>query len=317
MEYDYIECGDCLELMKDIPDGSVDLVLTDPPYGTMKGAALDGWKNQTTEWDTAIDPLKIFEQISRVLRPNGKAVLFSQEPYTSQLITSAIPSLPFAYRAMWYKNVHANALLAKSAMVSRYEDICIFTKPHDAECTNELRDYFKRVLEFIGAKSCKEINARLGHRKAEHCFYVTGNGKGSTQFSLCTEQTYNEIVSVFGIDKMDGFLPYAELARLNEKYTATFNLWQGGKSKSNVLEYKKDNDGYHPTQKPVALLEDLIQTYSNDGNTVLDFTMGSGSTGVACVNTNRNFIGIELDEGYFSIAKKRIEEAQWQSRIGT
>ena len=301
--------GDCLELMKNIPDGSVDLVLTDPPYGTMKGAALDGWKNQTTEWDTAIDPVKIFEQISRVLRQNGKAVLFSQEPYTSRLITSAIPSLPFAYRAMWYKNVHANALLAKSAMVSRYEDICIFTKPHDAECTNELRDYFKRVLEFIGAKSCKEINSRLGHRKAEHCFYVTGNGKGSTQFSLCTEQTYNEIVSVFGIDKMDGFLSYAELARLNEKYTATFNLWQGGKSKSNVLEYKKDNGGYHPTQKPVALLEDLIQTYSNEGDTVLDFTAGSGSTGVACVNTNRRFIGIELDEGYFNIAKKRIEEA--------
>ena len=301
--------GDCLELMKDIPDGSVDLVLTDPPYGTMKGAALDGWKNQTTQWDKAIDPVKIFEQISRVLRQNGKAVLFSQEPYTSRLITSAIPSLPFAYRAMWYKSVHANALLAKSAMVSRYEDICIFTKPHDAECTNELRDYFKSVLEFIGAKSCKEINARLGHRKAEHCFYVTGNGKGSTQFSLCTEQTYNEIVSVFGIDKMDGFLSYAELARLNEKYTATFNLWQGGKSKSNVLEYKKDNDGYHPTQKPVALLEDLIQTYSNEGDTVLDFTMGSGSTGVACVNTNRRFIGIELDDKYFEIAKQRIDAA--------
>ena len=307
--------GDCLELMKNIPDGSVDLVLTDPPYGTMKCAALDGWKNQTTEWDTAIDPLKIFEQISRVLRPNGKAVLFSQEPYTSRLITSAIPSLPFAYRAIWYKNVHANALIAKTAMVNRFEDICIFTKPHDAECTNELRDYFKKVLDFIGAKSCKEINARLGHRKAEHCFYVTGKGKGSTQFSLCTEQTYNEIASVFGIDKMDGFLPYSELEMLNEKYTATFNLWQGGKSKSNVLEYKKDNDGYHPTQKPVALLEDLIQTYSNDGNTVLDFTMGSGSTGVACVNTNRRFIGIELDEGYFNIAKKRIEEAQEQIKI--
>ena len=118
--------GDCLELMKNIPDGSVDLVLTDPPYGTMKGAALDGWKNQTTEWDTAIEPVKIFEQISRVLRQNGKAILFSQEPYTSRLITSAIPSLPFAYRAMWYKNVHANALLAKTAMVSRYEDICVF-----------------------------------------------------------------------------------------------------------------------------------------------------------------------------------------------
>ena len=320
-----LRLGDCLELMKDIPGGSVDLVLTDPPYGTMKNAALDGWNNKTTEWDNEIDPTALFNELTRILRQNGKVLLFSQEPYTSRLITSAIPSLPFAYRAMWYKNVHANALIAKTAMVNRFEDICIFTKPHDAECTNELRDYFKKVLEFIGAKSCKEINARLGHRKAEHCFYVTEGkravkdaigGKadhttriGSSQFALCTEQTYNEIVSVFGIDKMEGFLSYAELARLNEKYTATFNLWQGGKSKSNVLEYKKDNDGYHPTQKPVALLEDLIQTYSNDGDTVLDFTAGSGSTGVACVNTNRNFIGIELDEGYFNIAKKRIEEA--------
>ena len=293
--------GDCLELMKNIPDGSVDLVLTDPPYGTMKGAALDGWKNQTTQWDTAIDPVKIFEQISRVLRPNGKAVLFSQEPYTSRLITSAIPSLPFAYRAMWYKNVHANALIAQTAMVNRFEDICIFTKPHDAENTNELRKYFCRVVDFCGGK--KTIIDKIGG-KADHTTRVK-----SSQFALCTEQTYNEIVSVFGIDKMEGFLPYAELARLNEKYTATFNLWQGGKSKSNVLEYKKDNDGYHPTQKPVALLEDLIQTYSNDGDTVLDFTAGSGSTGVACVNTNRHFIGIELDEGYFNIAKKRIEAA--------
>ena len=321
----WLQQGDCLELMKNIPDGSVDLVLTDPPYGTMKNAALDGWNNKTTEWDNEIDPTALFTELTRVLRQNGKVVLFSQEPYTSRLITSAIPSLPFAYRAMWYKNVHANALIAKTAMVNRFEDICIFTKPHDAECTNELRIYFKKILEFVGAKSCKEINQRLGHRRAEHCFYVTEGkravkekigGKadhttivGSSQFALCTEQTYNEIISVFGIDKMDGFLPYVELARLNEKYTATFNLWQGGRSKSNVLEYAKDNDGYHPTQKPVKLLEDLIQTYSNEGNTVLDFTMGSGSTGVACVNLKRNFIGMELKEEYFKIAEERINDA--------
>ena len=191
--------------------------------------------------------------------------------------------------------------MAKSAMVSRYEDICIFTKPHDAENTNELREYFCRVVDFCGGK--KTIIDKIGG-KADHTTRVK-----SSQFALCTEQTYNEIASVFGIDKMDGFLPYVELARMNEKYTATFNLWQGGKSKSNVLEYRKDNDGYHPTQKPVALLEDLIQTYSNEGNTVLDFTMGSGSTGVACVNTGRKFIGIELDNGYFDIATKRISEA--------
>ena len=311
--------GDCLELMKDIPDGSVDLVLTDPPYGTMKNAPIDGWVNrgEKVEWDTAIDPVKIFEQISRILRQNGKAILFSQEPYTSRIITSAIPSLPFSYRAIWYKNVSGNSLMAKSAMVSRYEDICIFSKlGHDYCGEKPLREYFAKVLDFIGVTSCKEINARLGHRKAEHCFYVTGRRNGSTQFSLCTKQTYQELIDVFCIDKMQGFIEYAELRRTQDEYTqkyaSVFNLWQGGKSKSNVLEYKKDNDGYHPTQKPVALLEDLIQTYSNEGNTVLDFTMGSGSTGVACVNTGRRFIGIEKDERYFKIAEQRILEAQMQ-----
>ena len=300
--------GDCLELMKDIPDGCVDLVLTDPPYGTMKGAQLDGWKNQTTEWDNAISPVDIFGGVSRVLRPNGKCVLFSQEPYTSKLITESIPSLPFSYRAIWYKNVHANPLCAKSAMVSKYEDILIFQKIHDSENVNPLRNYFADVLRYIGLNSCKDVNAILGHRRAEHCFYVTGNKNGSTQFSLCTEATYLELINKFGIDKMDGFIPYEKLSEINERYTSTFNLWQGGKSKSNVLEYAKDGGGYHPTQKPVALLEDLIQTYSNPGDTVLDFTMGSGSTGVACINTGRNFIGIELDPEYFKIAEKRINE---------
>ena len=288
-----LRLGDCLELMKNIPDGSVDLVLTDPPYGTMKGAALDGWKNQTTEWDTAIDPLKIFEQISRVLRPNGKAVLFSQEPYTSQLITSAIPSLPFAYRAMWYKNVHANALLAKSAMVSKYEDICIFSCSKGG---GEVAEYMKSELEKSGL-TVKKINELLGtSTMASHYF------RAGCQFVLPTKEKYEKLQTT-------GFWqrPYGEL---KEKTMPVFNLWQGGKSKSNVLEYKKDNDGYHPTQKPVSLLEDLIQTYSNAGETVLDFTMGSGSTGVACVNTGRNFIGIEFDEGYFQIAKERIENCK-------
>ena len=94
-----------------------------------------------------------------------------------------------------------------------------------------------------------------------------------------------------------------------------FELWQGGKSKSNVLEYKKDNDGYHPTQKHVALLEDLIQTYSNDGNTVLDFTAGSMSTVVACINTKRNCIAIEKDEHYFNVGCKRVHNHMLDNNI--
>ena len=303
--------GDCLELMKNIPDGSVDLVLADPPYGTIKGIeksrASKDCGYRACDWDEVIPTDKMFAELSRVLRPNGKAILFAQEPYTSTLVKSAIPSLPFIYRAVWYKNTAGNILGAKSAMVNRFEDICIFSKlGHDYCGENPLREYFAKVYEFIG-KTKKEIMQIVG-QKADHCFRLN-----SSQYSLCTEQTYQELIYVFGIDKMQGFVPYSELRKVQDEYTAkyasVFNLWQGGKSKSNVLEYKKDNDGYHPTQKPVALLEDLIQTYSNEGNTVLDFTAGSGSTGVACVNTNRRFIGIELDEGYFNIAKKRIEEA--------
>ena len=306
--------GDCLELMKDIPDGSVDFVLTDPPYGTMKGAALDGWKNQTPQWDTAIDPVKIFEQISRVLRQNGKAVLFSQEPYTSRLITSAIPSLPFAYRAMWYKNVHANVLLAKSAMVNRFEDICIFVNKETHGGLHKMTSKITDLVMAVGFDEFAKIMMGEGRYKnlssakiATHKkIHLDGwNDYDSNPFD---EPMYRyletQIEMPYTFDEY-----FSIVAEYKEKTKSVFNLWEGGKSKSNVLEYKKDNDGYHPTQKPVALLEDLIQTYSNEGNTVLDFTMGSGSTGVACVNTNRNFIGIELDEGYFNIAKKRIEES--------
>ena len=295
--------GDCLELMKNIPDGSVDLVLTDPPYGTMKGI------DDKHEWDTAIDPLNIFEQISRVLMQNGKAILFSQEPYTSTLVKSAIPSLPFIYRAVWYKNTAGNILGAKSAMVNRFEDICIFSKIVREETeTHPLRPMFEKELKKSG-KTKREAIALLGST-ASH-YFTSG-----IQFRLPTEENFkllkeNGFISLdfeYCRKINDDFLQQ-RYSKIKEETPSIFNLWQGGKSKSNVLEYKKDNDGYHPTQKPVALLEDLIQTYSNDGNTVLDFTMGSGSTGVACVNTNRHFIGIELDEGYFNIAKERIEKS--------
>lgn len=300
--------GDCLELMKNIPDGSVDLVLTDPPYGTMKNfgkseAAKEiGYKD--CEWDDVIPIDKMFAEISRVLRQNGKAIIFGQEPFTSKLITSTIASIPLSYRAIWLKDSFGNKFMCNKAMVNRFEDICVFSKlGHDYCGENPLREYFAKVYDFIG-KPKKQIMEIIG-QKADHCFRLN-----SSQYSLCTEQTYKELIDVFGIDEMQSFIEYENLRKTQDEYTqkyaSVFNLWQGGKSKSNVLEYAKDNGGYHPTQKPVKLLEDLIQTYSNEGNTVLDFTMGSGSTGVACLNTGRNFIGIELHEGYFKIAQDRI-----------
>ena len=292
--------GDCLELMKTIPDGSVDLILTDPPYGTVKGAALDGWKSQTTEWDNVLDFEVMWSEINRILRKNGKCILFSQEPFTSDLIKSAIPNVPFSYRCVWIKDHFANSLIAKKAPVSYFEDICVFSKLHDTDELHPLRGYAKEIYDFIGLNK-KQIIEKVGQR-ADHFFRID-----STQFSLCTEKTYNELISVFGIDKMIGFKSFNELEKINSVFNSVFNLECGAKFKSNVFEYKKDYSGYHPTQKPVALLEDLIKTYSNKGDMVLDFTMGSGSTGVAAKNLNRSFIGIELDEKYFQIAKNRVE----------
>lgn len=292
--------GDCLIESDKIETGSVDLILTDLPYGNMNGAGLDGWENNKTGWDFAIEPKKVYEIANRILRKNGKMVLFSQEPYTSKMINEAIANIPLNYRMIWKKDHFANALISKKAPVSYFEDILVFTKEYDIENLHPLRSYASDIINFIGLK-LKEINTKLGHRKAEHFFYLK-----STQFEICTEQVYDELIEAFGIDKMNNFKTYEQLKIENQKYEPTFNLWEGGKFKSNVLEYKKDYEGLHPTQKPVLLLEDLIKTFSNEGDLVVDLTMGSGSTGVACKNTNRSFIGIEKDENYFKIAEQRI-----------
>ena len=297
--------GDCLIESDKIKSGSVDLILTDLPYGTVKGAQLDGWNGTKTDWDEVIDTNKVYKVANRILRKNGKMVLFCQEPFTTELINKAIPNIPFSYRMIWEKDHYANALIAKKAPVNYYEDVLVFSKMHDFEGLHPLRYYFKNLLNFIGLKK-KYIIEKIGGR-ADHCFRVN-----SSQFELCKEHTYLELIKEFSINNMDGFLNYAELERLNKKYESTFNLWEGKKYKSNILKYKKDYDGHHPTQKPVLLLEDLIKTFSNENDLVVDLTMGSGSTLVACKNTNRNGIGIEQDENYFNIAEQRIKQNEYK-----
>lgn len=300
--------GDCLELMKDIPDGSVDMILCDLPYGTMKGAGLDGWDHTKTAWDDRIDTKALFVEYERILRRNGVAILFSQEPYTAKLRSHRETNIEFAYPLIWKKDHFANALIAKKAPVSYFEDISVFFKVHDRQLLNPLRKYFAEVMAFMGVSSCKDVNKALGHRRAEHTFYVD-----TMQFSLCTEKTYQELIDRFNIDLMEGFKTFAECDEIERTFKRTFkrtfNLPDGQKYMGNVLEFRKDYQGLHPTQKPVALLEHLVKTYTNKGDLVLDNCMGSGSTGVACVNTGRRFIGIELDHGYFEIAQKRIAEA--------
>ena len=237
--------GDCLELMKDIPDGSVDLVLTDPPYGTT-----------ACKWDSVIPFEPMWEQLNRIIKPNGAICLFGNEPFTSCLICSNIKG--FKYRWDWNKKIPSGMGYAKYRPMQQTEDILVFSK--NGEKTKYNPQFTKREKPIKSGDN--SIQAR-----------VYNNFK-------CME---------------DG-----------KEYKKTYDY----KNPVTLIEFDKVRKGaLHPTQKPVPLLEYFIRTYTNEGETVLDFTAGSGSTGVACVNTNRRFIGIELDEGYFNIAKKRIEEA--------
>ena len=307
--------GDCLIQSDKIESGSVDLILTDLPYGTMKGINKEfvgyGRKNHDGHlWDNVIDTNKIMKLANRILRQNGKMVLFAQDPFSTELKTKALPNIPYNYSMIWEKNDFANALLSKKAPVNYYEDVLVFSKKHDTEALHPLRPYFKKAMDYIGL-NLKQINTKLGHRRVEHTFYID-----STQYGLCTEKTYLELIGVFGINKMKDFKEFAELKEIDnqfkKQFASTFNLWEGKKHKSNILKYKKDYDGHHPTQKPVLLLEDLIKTFSNKNDVVVDLTMGSGSTMVACQNTNRNGIGIEQDENYFNIAEQRIKENEYK-----
>lgn len=229
--------GDCLELMKNIPDGSVDLALTDPPYGTT-----------ACKWDSVISFEPMWGQLNRIIKPNGAICLFGSEPFSSALRMSNIKN--FKYDWIWEKEQGANFMLCKYQPYKVHEIISVFSKTK--------HDYFPQMTE---GKP-----------------YISGKG------------TSGEIT---------GNRPKVQTKNEGKRYPRSIQRFCTEKNKSK-----------HPTQKPIALLEYLIKTYTNEGETVLDFTMGSGSTGVACVNTNRNFIGIELDKGYFDIAEKRINEAQ-------
>ncbi|EBK8163270.1 site-specific DNA-methyltransferase [Salmonella enterica] len=297
--------GDCLDIMPTLEPGSVDLIVCDPPYGTMKGMSTHSWSADTTHWDNAIKPEVMFAVCEHVLRVNGVLVLFSQEPYTSRLITQAHSNLPFSYRMVWKKEHFGNPLIARSAPVSYFEDILVFFKKYETNPGHLLREYSRRVRAFTGATAA-QVERVLGHGGANHFWRAD-----SVQFSLPTRSTYDQLTAAYNLSAMPGFMTYDEMKHSEMALPGrVFRLPPGKKHKSNILEYARDREKYHPTQKPVALLEDLIQTYSNPGDTVLDFTMGSGSTGVACIRAGRRFIGIEKEQKYFDIAADRIARAE-------
>ena len=236
--------GDCLEVMKDIPDGSVDMVLTDPPYGTT-----------ACKWDSVIPFEPMWEQLKRVTKKNGAIVMMAAQPFTSALIMSNTKM--FKYCWVWDKKKGGSPLLSKVQPLRVTEDVVVFGLG---------KVFYKPIM------TLRDKPVSRGRNK--------GVRSGTTGNAFVEEKVYTH------------------------KYP------------KNILEVSNANQRgkVHPTQKPVALMEYLIKTYTNEGETVLDFTMGSGTTGVACVNTGRDFIGIELDETYFGIAQDRIKQAQKETK---
>lgn len=227
--------GDCLERMREIPDGTVDMILADPPYGTT-----------ACKWDSIIDLPLMWEQLKRIIKPNGAIVMTASQPFTTTLIASNIKM--FKYCWVYRKPQGVDPFMAKKRPLNDIEDVVVFCKKGTV--------YNPQMEKGAAYKITRDKKPRL-------------NQLNNTVFNETTTENRGE--------------------RLPKR----------------VLDFKQER-GLHPTQKPVALMEYLIKTYTSEGETVLDFTMGSGTTGVAAKNLNRDFIGIEMDEGYFEIAKQRI-----------
>ena len=242
--------GDCLEEMNKIPDGSVDMVLTDPPYGTT-----------ACKWDSVIPFDMMWEQIKRVSKESSSALLFGSEPFSTKLRVSNLDW--YKYDWYWVKSKPSLYQHAKNRPMKAVETISVFSQAkwgHKSQVKNRM-NYYPQGVKSIGEKVVtKNFNA---------------GGVGS--------ERPNQVGKVY------------------EAFTGFPN---------DVIYFPNviGKNAIHSTQKPVPLLEYLIHTYTKEGEVVLDFTMGSGSTGVACVNTGRKFIGIELDEEYYGVAKKRIEK---------
>ena len=230
--------GDCLDELPKIFDKNIDLVLTDPPYGTTQ-----------CKWDFVIPFEPMWNQLKRVIKDNGAIALFGTEPFSSYLRTSNIDW--FKYDWVWNKVRPVGVHVCKYRPMSKNENISIFGK-------GKITFY----PQMIDRKKLRKGSKEYGRTN------IIGGKLGNKKIKIYTK-----------------------------KYPTTILEFSNASNKGRI----------HPTQKPVALLEYLIKTYTNENDTVLDFTMGSGSTGVACKNLNRNFIGIEKDEKYFDIAKQRIE----------
>ena len=299
--------GDCLERMKEIPDGSIDMILTDPPFGTMTSIGqtdgiVQGMKGRT-DWDLKLDTKRMMGECFRVLKNRGAMCLFSQGDYTNDLMKDNHGNLPFSYRMIWVKDHFGNGLIAKKAPVNLFEDINVFFKRAEDMRGHPLQQWFNDELAKTPL-TIDDIIKIIGNGGVRHHFT-----KGKV-FRIPNEQRYTELQNLTGVFSLD----YSDVKSMDKMFkdacsnrdNKIFNLPDGVKHKSNVMYHPKDPMSKHPTQKPVALLEDLITTYTNKGACVLDFTFGNCSTGVAAINTGRKFTGVELNEHWFKEGSNRL-----------
>lgn len=306
--------GDCMVEMKKLEDESVDLILTDPPYGILKGLerkvynrnSLEITLRKRNDWDVVVDIPSMLEEFNRVLKPNGRALIFGNNGYTQELRNHSNSHMKYTYPLYWLKNHFASPLNVNQAPLSYVEDITVFSKQFGKN--TKQREYMKKVFEYIDEER-KTISEKTGLSVSviSSCWYET------KQFRTPTENTYDKLNESYNLVEMEGYMTHEELLLLKEEESpkAVFNIPEGKGHVGNVFEVKKDSYGdnsFHPTQKPVELMRQLIEIYSNEGDVILDAFMGSGTTGIACIQTNRKFIGIELDEEYYNISKNRIEE---------
>lgn len=291
--------GDCHELLKELESNSVDLVLCDPPYGNCNGiVGVDGWDNHLS-WEL------VFDELLRVCKYPSNILLFAQDHLTIKLIRNDHNNIKYCHRLIWDKGKNANHLGASKNPLNHTEDILVFRKQYSTDYSSRIRNYARLILAHIG-KTSKEIERDFGDMTADHFFRTE-----TTQHTICSEGCYSRLISMYNIDKMEGFLPYQELKNLGECGSNVFNVPTGWSYVPNIFK-GRDSRGvkHHPTEKPVGLLEQLISIYSNEEGLVLDFTMGSGSTGVACKNTGRRFVGFEQDKDFFAIAERRINQQE-------
>lgn len=316
----YIKHSDCFDEFKNIKPKSIDFVCVDLPYG-----------QTACEWDSCIDLKQMWVELKRICKDDCIYAFFCTVKFGNSLINSN-PKW-FRYDIVWEKQQGLGFLSANKMPLRKHEMIYIFSTMGCDDLDNsrnlELREYAAKVKAYIN-KPLKHIDKKVGNLGA-HKFYRFP----STQFGLPTEKTYNKLIEHFNIDKMEGFINYDTLKSMRCKYTynpqkTPGKPWKvkghkqknkdvygqaeipesgnktGARHPTSIIKFNHDKEKLHRTQKPVALCEWLIKTYTNKGDTVLDFTMGSGSTIVACKNIKRRYIGIEKDSNIFKIAEDRL-----------